>query len=654
MVTSLAGGSQIDAFAAGELDIAPISYVDAGWIAYDRDLGPSLRVDPELSVSYYGFDTRRAPFNDVRVRQAFAKAVDWRRLATLDEPGSSVPATGMVPPGMPGAPAGDFMPAYDPAGARQLLADAGYPGGKGLAPVSFVVPLSDTMRYDEAIVTMLRENLGVTIDYSTMDYATYQQRLATDPSAGLEPGLGRRLSRPQRLPRRAAGDRVHGEPGWVVERRFRRRHRRPPPPRRARRTPPPAYATALGIVKDQVPMVPVSSRDVLLAGPRRPPRCEPAWDGHPPPGGARVGQRPMTRPATQTRLRPTRLVRLLAAFAFIAALLAPAVPVNAADVSLGTPVETATYGQGITFTVPVTAGASVDRAELRLLFPGALGPFIIVVPTQTAATAGTLDYTLDLTGGAGLHPEHADRGHLGGGHDRTARRSRARRARSCTPIPITSGSTLKGDLMTVHWYTGPQSFARTGARAGREGIEGHERPARRDRHEAGGLLHLRGPAKLPSQHSGRGRARTRSAWPSRTSAPCSGSISPETLNDPTVAATVPHELIHLVFDTAVHNPYRFPPHWLNEGLAVYLSEGYNDQRRSLVEEAVRSRNLIPLDGAHRPLPGGRRAGVPGLLRGRLGHRLHRPHGWGTCPVRAGGCVPRWPHRRRGVHQGPWP
>jgi oligopeptide transport system substrate-binding protein len=70
------------------------------------------------------------------------------------------------------------MPPYDPAAARQLLADAGYPGGSGLAPVSFI---ANGGGYDEAIVTMLRENLGVTIDYATMDFGTYQERLATDP-----------------------------------------------------------------------------------------------------------------------------------------------------------------------------------------------------------------------------------------------------------------------------------------------------------------------------------------------------------------------------------------------------------------------------------------------------------------------------------------
>ena len=178
MLTTLGGRSPVDAFVAGDLDVTPIGFLDAGWIAYDRELGPSLRSDPSLSVTYYGFDTLRPPFDDVRIRRAFAMAVDWRRLAALDEPGSSVPATGMVPAGMPGAPEGDFMPAYDPVSARRLLAEAGYPGGQGLDPVSFIAGGGG---YDGAIVTMLEENLGVAIDYATMDFNTYQDRLATDP-----------------------------------------------------------------------------------------------------------------------------------------------------------------------------------------------------------------------------------------------------------------------------------------------------------------------------------------------------------------------------------------------------------------------------------------------------------------------------------------
>ena len=53
-------------------------------------------------------------------------------------------------------------------------------------------------------------------------------------------------------------------------------------------------------------------------------------------------------------------------------------------------------------------------------------------------------------------------------------------------------------------------------------------------------------------------------------------ITPDEIDATWVGTVVPHELTHLVFDTAVKNPYHFPPRWLNEGLAVYLSEGYTD------------------------------------------------------------------------------
>ena len=181
MVMTLGGVSPVEAFATGEVDVAPISFYDAGWIAYDRELGPALRSEPSLSVTYYGFDTLQPPFDDVRVRRAFAQAVDWRRLGDLDEPGSSVPATGMVPAGIPGTPEGDYLPSYDPAGAKALLAEAGYPDGRSLGPISFIANGGGD---DGAIIAMLEEHLGVDIEYATMDFGSYQDRLATDP-----PGL---------------------------------------------------------------------------------------------------------------------------------------------------------------------------------------------------------------------------------------------------------------------------------------------------------------------------------------------------------------------------------------------------------------------------------------------------------------------------------
>ncbi len=178
MLTTLGGNSPVDAFVAKTVDITTIARYDANWIAYDRDLGPSLRSDPNLSVTYYGFNAKQgSPFANVKLRQAFAEAVDWRRLAKLDEPGSSVAATSIVPAGIPGAPSGDFLPPYDPAGARQLLADAGFPGGAGLPAIRFTA-LGGS--YDSGILQMLRDNLGVKIEYAAMDFGSYQQVLAAN------------------------------------------------------------------------------------------------------------------------------------------------------------------------------------------------------------------------------------------------------------------------------------------------------------------------------------------------------------------------------------------------------------------------------------------------------------------------------------------
>ena len=133
LVGDLGGRSEVEVFEEGDLDYAPISSVDASWIAYDPKLGPQLREVPTMSVEYYGFDTRRAPFDDVRVRQAFGMAVDWRRIARLGSyEGESVVANSMVPPGVPGRSDRDFLPTYDPVAGAGIAHRGRLPGRRGL------------------------------------------------------------------------------------------------------------------------------------------------------------------------------------------------------------------------------------------------------------------------------------------------------------------------------------------------------------------------------------------------------------------------------------------------------------------------------------------------------------------------------------------
>jgi hypothetical protein len=75
-----------------------------------------------------------------------------------------------------------------------------------------------------------------------------------------------------------------------------------------------------------------------------------------------------------------------------------------------------------------------------------------------------------------------------------------------------------------------------------------------------------------------------------------GDITPSDVDSDWVDTLVTHELTHMVFADATDNPYHFPPRWLNEGLAVYLSEGYTDGDRSQVAHAAASGSLMPLAG----------------------------------------------------------
>jgi ABC-type transport system substrate-binding protein len=170
-------GSPVDAFQAGDVDYVDITPDDASWIRYDRTLGPQLRSSDDLSVEYFGFDTTRPPFDDVRVRQAFAWAIDWDALVRLADP-DAVPATSMVPSGIAGRGTGDYRPRYDPDAARQVLALAGYPGGVGFPDVTLVTGGSI---YEAAVLQGISRELGITMTAEEMPFDEYSQRLDDDP-----------------------------------------------------------------------------------------------------------------------------------------------------------------------------------------------------------------------------------------------------------------------------------------------------------------------------------------------------------------------------------------------------------------------------------------------------------------------------------------
>jgi oligopeptide transport system substrate-binding protein len=164
------------AFANDEVDLAQVAGSDATWIAYDADLGPRLHAAEPLSVSYFGFDTARPPFDDERVRRAFALTLDRGRLVPLAEGVSSTPAESIVPPAI--WPDG-FGPAaeHDVAEARRLLDEAGYVDRSALG----TIVVSGAGLGVGPAVEIWRDELGVDIQIEVMDFADYLAVLDSRP-----------------------------------------------------------------------------------------------------------------------------------------------------------------------------------------------------------------------------------------------------------------------------------------------------------------------------------------------------------------------------------------------------------------------------------------------------------------------------------------
>jgi ABC-type transport system substrate-binding protein len=169
-------GDPVGAFADGEVDLANVPGWDATWIAYDGELGPHLLAAEPLTISYFGFDTTRPPFDDPDVRRAFSLALDRERLVPLAEGASSQPAGSLVPPAI--WPEG-FAPEIevDLDEARRLLDAAGYADRSDLG----TIVVNGTGLGVEPAVAIWREELGVEIEIENLGFIDFLAVLENAP-----------------------------------------------------------------------------------------------------------------------------------------------------------------------------------------------------------------------------------------------------------------------------------------------------------------------------------------------------------------------------------------------------------------------------------------------------------------------------------------
>jgi oligopeptide transport system substrate-binding protein len=140
------------------------------------------KIFPYLGTYYYMFNVTKKPFDDVRVRKALTLAIDRNAIATSITQGGQVPALAYVPNGIADAVAGGdfrtvggtFYKDADIAAAKALLAEAGYPDGKGFPAFTLLYNTSNAHKsIAEAIQQMWSKNLGISCTLKVEEWGVY-------------------------------------------------------------------------------------------------------------------------------------------------------------------------------------------------------------------------------------------------------------------------------------------------------------------------------------------------------------------------------------------------------------------------------------------------------------------------------------------------
>jgi oligopeptide transport system substrate-binding protein len=130
------------------------------------------------ALTYYVFNVDREPFDDVRVREALALAIDRERISRVDLGGATEPAGKFLPEAMLGEkPVVDKaeMLDYDVNKARELLAAAGYPNGENFPVVRLLINRNEQQRLvAQSIATMWRSALNIQTEVVSLNWEDYE------------------------------------------------------------------------------------------------------------------------------------------------------------------------------------------------------------------------------------------------------------------------------------------------------------------------------------------------------------------------------------------------------------------------------------------------------------------------------------------------
>ena len=173
-----AGNLDFARIADGQIDICIEEYGEAG-DGYTAQPGKQVMIGPESSTYYIIMNNKDPQLKNVKLREAISYAINRQAICDTVFMGTRNPADGLIPPGIAGYRQGAWKTAvYDVDKAKAALAEAGYPGGQGLANIKLSY---NTGGSHEAIMQLIAGDLkaiGIETTLDSMEWAAYLDALA--------------------------------------------------------------------------------------------------------------------------------------------------------------------------------------------------------------------------------------------------------------------------------------------------------------------------------------------------------------------------------------------------------------------------------------------------------------------------------------------
>ena len=152
---------------------------DVDWLpSPPSEVIPKLKIRSDyhamssLSSYFYRLNVTRKPLNNPLVRRALSRAVNRERICNFILRAGQQPAYSIVPPELPGYEAA-LAETYDLEAARKLLAQAGYPGGRGMRSIEILFNTSDGHRKIAEAIQQDWQRLGVDVRLRNLEWQTY-------------------------------------------------------------------------------------------------------------------------------------------------------------------------------------------------------------------------------------------------------------------------------------------------------------------------------------------------------------------------------------------------------------------------------------------------------------------------------------------------